>query len=582
MIIPNETGTKTGWCSACSPGNLPEVFRDEKFDPFDEELYPLGFPSDPELLLKIFDFSEPTRVIFWSARDRRPKAINPLTSLVRELIRRGMRCPTDVRVMGKPLSTFVAVVARSGTGKSESLQEDALVWPKLAAPKWLEDKASRTITPKGAPGGGKSATNPPAANVIATPGQQPILIPFDFDDNRSLGSGQVLADKFLITTGRGEGEVSQMKPHPVLWVLEDELSQMLDASKADSNTLVPAFTAAWSGLPIGNDTRQHGDRRVTGNYNLFMLGGIQPKLAHKLLPHVDSGFFQRFVLIPATDPYYLIGEPTEVSRPINPAAPMPHIREGDQFTVDPKITAELEIGLVASYFDHLPNEEDEDRSQHNMVRLRIAALGALLHGTLTISYELWLWAGWIMELSRRVEAWMRVEIERSAARVARAKGKEQAYVKASAASIEDDTKMHVAEKFMAKLASAGASGHSAGELLPTLSDNQKDFRFPALKYLTDTAKTVVLVGKRYYLVGFAPGTAAQTTPTTAPGGGIATPSGGITTPGQAAAPAPGTEAQAPAPTAEAPEPAPTDVAPAPPKGRNPATDNPYLRRKEAK
>ncbi len=541
MIIPNETGTKTAWCTACYPGNLPEVFRVVlEIDPFDETLYPLGYHSDPELLFRIFDFSEPTRRIFWQARDRRPKAVHPAALLVRELTRRGMRCPTQLRVMGKPLSSFFVLVGRSGTGKTEAQQPDALAWPGLAAPKWLEDLAARRVVPQ-PPAGGKSSAA--AATGITAPSLQPILIPHDFDDVERLGSGQVLADHLLDLEGTGENKISKMKPHPAVWIQVDELSGLLDAAKSESSTIVPTLTEAWAGLPIGNSTRAHGRRVTNGPYNVFLLGGLQPKLAHKLLPHVDSGFFQRFVFVPVTDAYFLIGEPDQVSRPVNPAAPMPHITEQDtEFIIDPAIGPELEADLVYSYADHLPNEEDEERSQVNMVRLRLAALCALLHGTLTITYDFWRWAGWVMELSARTEAWMRVEVERSAAKAGYVKGKDQAYIKAAAQTVAESAMLSTSESITKKLVSAGSDGMTLGQLQSRASDKQKNFLAAALKHLIETVKTVQLVGPRYYLLGFAPAVPDTPAPdqTTAP----PAPGGGIASPGHAGAPAPGTDRHA--------------------------------------
>lgn len=533
MIIPKaKRGTYAP--SSVSPGNLPKRWREKEFDPFDTVMYPKGFPSDPELMWNIFNFSDETRTIFHAARDRRPKTAHPIARLMYELLRRGMRCPVDVRPFkGTPLSTIVVVVGRSGTGKSEAAKEDASPWPgtTLAAPRWLADLAAAKVP-----------ADPQAAavtvNGITTPSAQPILIPFGFDKTASAGSGQALADLLTVQVGRGDSVVTQMRPHPAVLLGEDELKTLLNAGKSESSTVFPALNNGWTGADIGNNTRTHGDRRASGTYNLFMWAGLQPIYAHELLAMDASGFFQRVFLTAVTDPYRRLDEP-KVARPTT--HPVPDLDRtlprGSAFTLCQEVRDALDESTEDADYDHLPDPGAEAKSHATQVRLRIACLGALLHNTLHVCAELWEWSGWLMDHCDRVDAWMRAEAERNLARAATVRGEEQAYVKAAAVSKHDVEQFALADTLTQKLAEAGAAGLSEGELRNKVAATKRSFVGPAMRFLTDKAQTAVLKGRRYYLTTHAPGTPEPVA--SAPGGSIARP-------GLALAPA--------APSAESPDP----------------------------
>jgi hypothetical protein len=556
MIIPNEPGTPTAWTSACSPEKLPPPFKQREFDPFDTSLYPKGFPSDPELLYRIFNFSDETRTIFHRARNRRPKAVNPIGLLMRELIRRGRRCPVDVRWLpGTPKSTYVVVVGRSGTGKSEAAKPDASPWPDLSAPKWLEDLAAKKIPAE--------PSKAPKAGAIATPSSQPILIPYDFDKTESIGSGQALTDFLITLEGKGDNVFVQMLPHPSVLIEEDEMMTLFRAAKAQASTIIPTLNSGWTGAAVGNNTRTHGDRRTTGKYDVYLWAGLQLKFAHELLDQDDSGFFQRTFLCPVTDPYRHIQEPRIPKPRRTTARNLTFIREGDAFTLDPDVEAEIYAANDDSDFDHLPNPEDEAKSHAGQVRIRIAQLGALMHGTLHISAELWAWTADLMEVCDRVDAWMRAEADRNRAAVAEQKGADLAQMQASAEATKADRTFDAIAAGVKALEAKGMGpesvGLSGGRIRNCLSSSS-----PLKKFLTNKAldeacaagRLQVVPGtRRYRLAPEVPVFAPAPAPAPAPGGGIATP-------GQAAAPAPATETPAPAPTtAEAP--APTAEAPAP-------------------
>ena len=488
-----EALIEAGTARAMTPG-LPQRFIDRGFDPYDTSLYPKGFPSDPELMNRIFNFSDETRTIFHKARNRRPKSANPIALLMRELLRRGLRCPVETRLFkGTPLSTYVVVVGRSGTGKSEAAKEDASPWPgaALAAPKWLEDKATKKI-----PADPKAAASASVPGGIVTPASQPTLIPFGFDKTSSIGSGQALTDHLITIEGKGDNVFVQMLPHPAVLIEEDEMLTLLRASKSDSSTIIPTMNSAWTGADIGNNTRTHGDRRTNGKYNLFLWAGLQPKFVHELLGHDDSGFFQRTFLCPVTDPWRHEGEPRIPQPTIMPSGSMPVIHPGDMFTADDAVLQEIENGTEDSDYDHLLDPTDEAKSHAGQVRIRIACLAALLHGTLHITEALWAWTLHLMEVTERVDAWMRAEAEMTRSAVNAQMGNDRATMTAAGLSHTNDMTTETAETIVQLLHRGGPSGLTYGKLRANLSSTKKIWQEKALDHLLRTG-LVWLDGTRY-------------------------------------------------------------------------------------
>jgi hypothetical protein len=180
----------------------------------------------------------------------------------------------------------------------------------------------------------------------------------------------------------------------------------LKPAKGETNTVIPALNTAWAGQQLGNKTRGRGDRRTSGPYNIFVLAGLQPKLSGQLFCHNDSGFLQRFVFVATADTYRLADAPNIPVPTVTPSGDMPIINFGDMFTADPRVMAEVEETDGDYELDHLFDDYAEMMSHAPQVQIRIACLGALLHGTLYVSWELWEWSGWILEHSYRVFMWL--------------------------------------------------------------------------------------------------------------------------------------------------------------------------------
>lgn len=400
---------------------LPEKFVKHGFDPFDEEKFPKGYPADEDLMRKVFDYNDITRAIFHHARDRKPRKAQPYVTLLRELMRRNLRTHQTIGPGGMPLSTYGIVVGRSGTGKSMSSNDDLGLddklspWPELPAPTWLATRAAVTIQPK----------DPGKGGAIPNGNTSPRLIPHNFDGTTDFASAESVAAIF--TTKRTEGDYTwtEMVPHPSAWIVEGEMGDFLaTANRGGSNqgkntvqrpgALVFVLCKTWAREKIGKRSKTHGDECTTGPYTLNLLCGLQAKLAQPVMEMESSGFLQRFLWLPADDAYATCNRP-DIPRPAGKVdAPLPNFAEGDSITLCDEAKADVDEALEESYFPHLKDEDRELESHSMQVRVRLAALAALLFGQMEVTPELWEWSGHLMEVSRRTFAWTKVTAEAAA------------------------------------------------------------------------------------------------------------------------------------------------------------------------
>jgi hypothetical protein len=272
---------------------------------------------------------------------------------------------------------------------------------------------------------------------------------------------------------------------------------MMRSAKSENSTIVSTLNSAWAGVPLGNKTRQHGDRRTNGPYHVFITAGIQPDQAQDLLAQDSNGFLQRFLFTAVTDPYRHVNEPVIPSPTIPPAGTMPHIRSGDKFTADQKVIDELSADDLDYDLDHLHDEYAEKMSHALQVRLRVTMLAALLHGTLHVTYELWEWAGLLMEHSHRVFAWLEVQAAEKSKEAAHKEGQMRAEAKAAQNSAETNMVHETATAICRVLTkkSVPQNGYTAAKITSYLARSKKEWVWLALSYLSTGGKIVEVDGK---------------------------------------------------------------------------------------
>lgn len=442
------------------------------FNPNDRAVYPLGFHSTPEILERVMDYSDLTRATFHAAR--RAHAVHPIALYLNDLVRFGMRLPTDLGPFpGQPLSTFVAAVGRSGTGKTQSSRMSA------SPHDWTQ--IGRVCRP---------GTTPAETGDTPPPGLPEVFIGVGAEAlNRThrLGSGQVLVDLYGEIeplydedTGKVIKGKSHFLPneHLALHVHEDEMSALIARSGGPQSTTMQTLCAAWARADIGDASRNAGTKAALSGdldpYNLFLTGGLQPARAWTFFLTASLGFIQRFIHAAVTDPYRAVGLPV-LADPGAVPPPSLDVGTATAFTLCESIKAAQAEAEKDSGVDSLAGFTELD-SHELMVRIRLACLVAAYHGTLTVDELCWEHSGWIMEYSRRSRAHAEVEKERAAADDAGDAEKLRTHGKRVAAADDESRVRSAANRILGKLAEAGDAGLTEGEARRWLSGVRRNGR----------------------------------------------------------------------------------------------------------
>ncbi len=369
---------------------------DKLANPWHADRFPMGATTAPDLMRAVFDYSDFTRWVFHKARemgDSHPTG--PFALLMTELIRGGVRTPTNVHPMGRvPLSTNVIRIGESGTGKSLTMTPDK--WSALA---------------------GHIYPGNPYSNAFGT------STGHNWDTHRALGSGEVLAellcDEVPVLDDNGKPirgrHVYEQKEHSVLWVEEAEMKATTKRADKDSSTYFDALNAAWAGENPATATRTKGVIDLPNPFNVFMTGGMQPEVWFRLADQM-SGFRQRTLLCDVADPWRTMPDVYIAAKPVagfKPVALPKFPANGCTFNLCDEINAARMKAADDAAWNHTSNRVQAE-SHMLMVRIRLACLAALRHGTFDVTSELWEWTGHLIEHHRRVRAWMDAvaEIER--------------------------------------------------------------------------------------------------------------------------------------------------------------------------
>ncbi|KXP13918.1 hypothetical protein [Tsukamurella pseudospumae] len=407
-------------------------------NPFDPELYPLGHPSEPALVRKIVEGADWTRAIFHHARGRR--SANPVGAVLVELIRTGMACPPDFGPYeGVPLSTFVVFLGRAGSGKGQTMDMPRRPWAALTPQITWADKGWAPPTMKG----------------------------------YQLGSGHAFSALLQEEYEDGEGK-KQVRPKDPAAVLlwETEMSAFFKRGKGDSSTLIQTALQAWSMESVGTVSITNGDRTAGVDaegrreaYSTFLAGGLQPKMSWEFQQSESVGFHQRFVKTAVPDPMKHVHSPAigavkvpaDLHLKLDPATVA-------TFTLCDEIAEAQAQGEVLSSRD--TGDPLEDIESHMvMVRIRLACLYALRCGRTSVTFDDWVWSGWVMEHSRRSVAYMEAAFERysktAEGKIALRKGTAR-HIEQQAPKIQAN---NAAKMALPALSEAGAEGLPEAQVL---------------------------------------------------------------------------------------------------------------------
>lgn len=348
----------------------------------------------PELMDEVFDEDAPPHIDDDDHRDY-TAPIAALRNLpasfwearpVLEHIRRAAHSRTR-----SPDAVLCAVLARIAVLTSPSIR-----LPAIVAAKATLDLIVACVAPSGA---GKSSSASVAAELL------PI------DDDRILldlpvGSGEGLIDAYL---GMVDDKDDQGKPIKVraqvrsaVLAYIDEGQALTEISGRKGSTLMPTLRSMWTGSTVGqanasSDTRRRLD---AGGYRLAVIVALQPEHGAAILDDAAGGTPQRFLWCSGTDPTIPDDAPAwpgtlTFRRPA-------HYTLGHVIDVDPTIASEVRSRNLArargeSNLDPLDAHRD-------LLRLKVAALLAILEGRLDVNPDDWKLAGTMLRTSSIVRA----------------------------------------------------------------------------------------------------------------------------------------------------------------------------------
>jgi hypothetical protein len=219
-----------------------------------------------------------------------------------------------------------------------------------------------------------------------------------------IGSGEGLVDAFLAmvdevgTDGKTRSVKRQVR-RAVLAVV-DEGQVLAELGKRQGSTIMTTLRSGWSGATLGQANASETTRRhlPAGAYRLAVLLALQPEHAVTLLSDAAGGTPQRFVWLSATDPSI-----PDVAPRWPGELPLTLPAMGDAFagfTVADSIAAEV----IAE--DRLRNRgvavADSLDGHATLLRLKVAALLAVLDGRTDVDVDDWRLAGQVGATSRAV------------------------------------------------------------------------------------------------------------------------------------------------------------------------------------
>lgn len=236
----------------------------------------------------------------------------------------------------------------------------------------------------GGSGSGKSALLDVSRELLGLTGEDQAAC------EKQIGSGEGLVQTFL----RRDKETKEMRliDDPRRLVVVDEVDQLGALGQRSGATLGPTIRSALTGGQLGTENADIERRRnvPAKSYRLVLFAGVQPTRSAALLEDSDAGTPQRFVWVRAVDPTI---PDAEVEWP------------GELKWSPPEVTGFLD------YPDHvkavvrstrLAQQRGEGRELDGhlvLLRLKVGAALALLHGGTSITDEWWALAGRIVDAS---------------------------------------------------------------------------------------------------------------------------------------------------------------------------------------
>lgn len=330
--------------------------------------YRNGSPVAPEIVTRLFGYSDITRGIYWQHRDTESPG-TPVGALVNTLLAASRRLEVWVSsspygTVRQPVSLFTVCVGRSGMGKS----------------------TSNALPP------GIAFVPPSTAGPIASPS----TTANDYDAEVKALTPKALAESMCDVEKNPETRVKTLthKQHPATRLKVDELSDFLASASNQPSGGLAFLAEAFSGTNYVFGSAQNNLLKAPEKYTVTLESNIQPKRAEKLLESSDLGILQRFVLYPAAWPWGRVFTEEDIPRPTVPleeqsSIMLPHISKHFEWCAE----------MVEEYHSREEEQGAETVPDDQAVRahefalcFRVACMCAAIHGRKTVTPGDWEWA----------------------------------------------------------------------------------------------------------------------------------------------------------------------------------------------
>ena len=244
-------------------------------------------------------------------------------------------------------------------------------------------------------GGGKSSAEKIARRVLPAPDE------FQDVDGLPIGSGEGIAEAYMgiVLEPRPDDpdkkdRVRKQVRHNALFYA-DEGQALTRLTERNGSTLGESLRRAFNGETLGQANASQDRVRRVQDYSLGLVIGMQPEAALALLDEASYGTPQRFLwcgvidpTIPDTPPPW----PGELRLSL-----LEHFRE---LTIDPDICAELRRQDLARQRGELIRDPLD--AHEPLLRIKVAAILAILDGRVHITRDDWRLAGIVYETSAAV------------------------------------------------------------------------------------------------------------------------------------------------------------------------------------
>jgi hypothetical protein len=253
------------------------------------------------------------------------------------------------------------------------------------------------------------------------------------------GSGEGMTRAYFTREVDPEGGKAKVwtRTRDAVLIRVDEGEFIAQLAQRNGQTTLPVIRQAWSGemvSPAYSDPDKNL-RLDAHSYRWALIAAVQPELAGPLLDDTAGGTAQRMLWLPLIDPDATDDRPDWPGRITwqTPAWDTNGI-ETDSWGMRKgwlKVAPEIEATIVADRLTQLR----EGRSGHqNLVRLKLAALFAVLDERMSVGVSDWEIAGRLVRQSDATAAWMRDQLVKVETARSKAAGRREATRKLAADS----------------------------------------------------------------------------------------------------------------------------------------------------